>query len=216
MGPPIETPNWLRLNGDFRAGSWLKKFRASRTSLRKNSKASPWNSLVPERVAMFTIAPELRPYSALNVWLSTLNSETVLIDGWNVIWFCAMSFRLIPFTMKFTVSSRLPAVLNAKEPCPRSGAVRNPFCGGVTEPGMSRPRSTKCRPLSGTSCTVRWSMTAPTEIVVDSTMGLAPVTWISSATLPTVSWKSAVTVDPTPRTTSVVSVLKPGSSAWMR
>jgi len=42
-----------------------------------------------ERVAMLTMAPELRPYSALNVELSTLNSDTVLIDGWNVIWFCA-------------------------------------------------------------------------------------------------------------------------------
>ena len=34
---------------------------------------------------MFTIAPEFRPYSALNVELSTLNSCTVLIEGWNVI-----------------------------------------------------------------------------------------------------------------------------------
>jgi len=36
---------------------------------------------------MFTTPPELRPYSALSVWLSTLNSETVLTEGWNVIWF---------------------------------------------------------------------------------------------------------------------------------
>jgi hypothetical protein len=50
-----------------------------------------------------------------------------------------MSFRLTPLIMKLTVSSRAPAVLNANEPCPRSGAVRNPFWGGVTEPGISRP-----------------------------------------------------------------------------
>jgi hypothetical protein len=37
--------------------------------------------LLPDRVAMLTIAPELRPYSALNVELSTLNSDTVLIEG---------------------------------------------------------------------------------------------------------------------------------------
>ena len=104
---------------------------------------------------MLTIAPELRPYSAPNVELSTLNSWTVLIDGWNVIWFCTMSFRLMPLIMKLTVSSRLPAVLNANDPWPRSGAVRNPFCGGVTEPGINSPRSTKWRPLSGISCTVR-------------------------------------------------------------
>jgi hypothetical protein len=30
--------------------------------------------------------------------------------------------------MKLTVSSRAPAVLNANDPWPRSGAVRNPFC----------------------------------------------------------------------------------------
>jgi hypothetical protein len=30
--------------------------------------------LLPERVATLTIAPELRPYSALKVELSTLNS----------------------------------------------------------------------------------------------------------------------------------------------
>ena len=63
---------------------------------------------------MLTTAPELRPYSALSVELSTLNSETVLIEGWKVIWFWTWSLRLIPLIMKLTVSSRLPAVLNAK------------------------------------------------------------------------------------------------------
>ena len=92
---------------------------------------------------MLTTAPELRPYSALRVWLSTLNSDTVLIEGWNVIWFCTWSLRLIPFTMKLTVSSRLPAVLNAKDPCPRSGAVRKPVWLGATEPGIKSPMSTK-------------------------------------------------------------------------
>src|SRR4029453_14595157 len=105
---------------------------------------------------MLTVAPELRPYSALKVELSALNSCTVFIEGWNVIWFWTMSLRLTPLIMKFTVSSRLPAVLMANEPWPRSGAVRNPFWGGVTEPGMSRPRSTKCRPLGGISWTGGW------------------------------------------------------------
>ena len=35
MGPPIEPPNWLRLNSGLRAGS--KKLRASKLSLRWNS-----------------------------------------------------------------------------------------------------------------------------------------------------------------------------------
>src|SRR3954454_13506402 len=81
IGPPMLAPNWLRRNGDCGAGSALKKFRESSASSRKNSNASPWKTLAPERVAMLTIAPELRPYSALNVELSTLNSDTVLIDG---------------------------------------------------------------------------------------------------------------------------------------
>ncbi len=148
IGPPRLAPNWLRLKGDFAVA---KRFRESKRWWRRNSKTSPWNSLVPERVAMFTMAPELRPYCALKVELSTLNSCTVLIEGWKVIWFWTMSLRLTPLIMKLTVSSRAPAVLNAKEPCPRRGAERNPFCGGATEPGMSRPRSTKCRPLRGIS-----------------------------------------------------------------
>src|SRR5512134_1233569 len=139
MGPPRLAPNWWRLNGDWGWGSRLKKFRASRSWWRKNSNTSPWRSLVPDRVAMLTTAPELRPYSALMVWLSTLNSDTVLIDGWKVIWFWTWSLRLMPFTMKLTVSSRFPAVLKANEPWPRRGAVRNPFWEGATEPGISRP-----------------------------------------------------------------------------
>ncbi len=142
---------------------------------------------MPERVAMLTIAPELRPYSAANVELSTLNSWTVLMDGWNVIWFCTMSLRLMPFTMKFTVSSRLPAVLNANDPWPRSGAVRNPFCGGVTDPGISSPRSTKCRPFSGISWTVRWLITVPTDTVAVSMTGASAVTLTCSATAATPS-----------------------------
>src|SRR5262252_3652984 len=121
---------------------------------------------------MLTMAPELRPYSALKVELSTLNSETVLIDGWNVIWFCDGSFRFTPLVMKFTVSSRLPAVLNAKDPWPRSGALRKPFWGGVPEPGIIRPKSTKWRPFKGISWTVRWEITWPIETVLVSRIGV--------------------------------------------
>ena len=212
MGPPRFAPNWLRVKRDFPAGGWLKKLRASKRSLRRNSKASPWKAFVPERVAMLTIAPELRPYSALKVWLSTLNSWTVLIDGWKVIWFCTMSLRFTPLIMKFTVSSRLPAVLKANEPWPLRGAVRNPDCGGVTEPGMSRPRSTKWRPLSGISCTVRWLMTWPTELVAVSITGASAVTVISSATPPRLSRKFWTTVRATSRRSSLATwVWKPGA-----
>src|SRR6185436_12577017 len=103
--------------------------------------------LLPERVATLTMAPELRPYSALNVELSTLNSDTVLIDGWNVTWLLARSFRLMPLIIRLTDVSRLPAEKNENAPCPRSGALSPAFCGGVTPPGISGPRSMKWRPL---------------------------------------------------------------------
>src|SRR4030095_3165019 len=67
------------------------------------------------------MAPELRPYSALKVELSALNSETVLIDGWKVIWFCTMSLRLMPLIWKLTVSSRLAAGLKADGAWPGKG-----------------------------------------------------------------------------------------------
>jgi hypothetical protein len=82
------------------------------------------------------MAPELRPYSALNVELSTLNSDTVLIDGWNVTCEFDRSFRLMPLTMKFTDVSRLPAVMNENAPWPRSGALSR------------RSAATCCRPAS--------------------------------------------------------------------
>ena len=68
-----------------------------------------------------TIEPELLPYSAENVELSILNSDVVLIDGWNVIWFWLISFRLMPLIWKFTESSRLPAVMNEFAPKPAAG-----------------------------------------------------------------------------------------------
>src|ERR1043166_5318608 len=111
-GPPRATPNWLRRKGGFLAS---EKLRASKASLRRDSNSSPWKAFEPERVAMLTMAPELRPYSALKVELSALNSETVLIEGWKVIWFCTMSLRLTPLIWKLTVSSRLPAVLKAND-----------------------------------------------------------------------------------------------------
>jgi hypothetical protein len=66
--------------------------------------------------ATLTIDPEFLPYSALNVELSTLNSDTVLIDGWKVTCELDRSFRLIPLIMKLTDVSRFPADMNEKEP----------------------------------------------------------------------------------------------------
>ena len=43
--PPAENPNWFLLKEGFSAS---KKLRASNLSLRRNSKALPWKSLVPD------------------------------------------------------------------------------------------------------------------------------------------------------------------------
>src|SRR5438034_5663318 len=90
------------------------------------------------------MAPELRPYSALNVELSTLNSDTVLIDGWNVTCELDRSFRLMPLIMKLTDVSRLPADMNENEPCPRSGALNGRHfvdLGPLMPGGSTSPRS---------------------------------------------------------------------------
>src|ERR1700746_1312546 len=99
------------------------------------------------------MAPELRPYSAGNDELSILYSASVSIGGGNGLCFCALSFRSPPSPSQLVVPSRAPAVLIPKEPCPRSGAERKPFAGGVIVPGVNKLRSVKGRPLRGISRT---------------------------------------------------------------
>ncbi len=78
-----------------------------------------------------------------------MNSEIVLIVGWNVTWFCTMSFRLIPLIMKLMASSRAPAVLKAKEPCPRSGAVKKAVRWRRNRPGNKQRQINKVAAVQG-------------------------------------------------------------------
>src|SRR5215813_2716953 len=191
IGPPPLAPKSLRLKGACGFGApvdvsrVLKSFRASSALLRKNSNNSAWYSFVPERVARLTMAPAFRPYCAGKEELSILYSARVSIGGWKVIWFCTLSFRLIPLTSQFVVSSRCPAVLMPKEPCPRSGAERNPFAGGATVPVVSKLRSVKWRPFRGISCTVLLLMIWPRLVVVVSTTAASAVISTVSAAWPT-------------------------------
>ena len=57
-----------------RLGGYLSESSADR--LRWNSKAEPWNSLVPPLVTMLTIAPWLRPYCAEKLLVMTWYSAT--------------------------------------------------------------------------------------------------------------------------------------------
>ena len=123
------------------------------------------------------------------------------------------SFRLIPLIMKLTAVSRLPADMNENAPWPRRGALRPAFCGGVTPPGISGPRSTKWRPFSGISCTVRSAITWPTDTRAVSTRGAAPVTVSDSVSAPTLSLKSMTMVCATPRSISRVCSWNPSMRA---
>jgi hypothetical protein len=106
--------------------------------------------------------------------------------------------------MKLTDVSRLPAEKNENDPCPRSGALRPAFWGGVTPPGINGPRSTKCRPFSGISCTVRSAITWPTDTVAVSISGDEPVTVTFSASVATPSLRLSTEVCAGPRSVSPV------------
>src|SRR5207249_6886591 len=79
-GPPRTPPNWFRWNGGRSAlpsPSWSSRSKIVRESnalFRRNSKSVPCNSLVPLRVTADTTAPVARPYSALKVVATILNS----------------------------------------------------------------------------------------------------------------------------------------------
>src|SRR5437867_12969735 len=80
IGPPRTPPNWFRRNGGSSAlpsplwSSKSKMVRASSALFRRNSNRVPCNSLVPLRVTAETTAPLARPYSALKVVATILNS----------------------------------------------------------------------------------------------------------------------------------------------
>lgn len=81
-GPPTVPPNWLNRKGArSRPLAFANQLLAWSLSFRRNSYSTPWNSLPPERVTMFTTAPAVRPYSAENALVWTLNSWSVSGDG---------------------------------------------------------------------------------------------------------------------------------------
>ena len=166
---------------------------------------------------MLTMEPEFRPYSAGKAELSILNSDKVSMGGWKVIWFCTGSFRLMPLTSQFVVSSRCPAVLTPKEPWPRSGKERKPLAGGVMVPGVSRLRSVKWRPFRGTSCTYLSLITCPILFVVVSRITASAVISTVAEASPTLSWMFCVTEVATGRSRPATNAFwKPAAVTSMR
>ena len=82
IGPPTVVPNWFCPNsGRGVPERFAKNSEASMLSLRRNSNAVPWTSLVPDLVTMLTFAPAAVPNSAevMLVWI--LNSWMASIEG---------------------------------------------------------------------------------------------------------------------------------------
>src|SRR5260370_35368003 len=86
-GAPSDPPNWLNLNGGRALPArFANQSLALSLSLRRNSYSVACGSLVPDLVMTLKIPPDARPYSALKLLVSTLNSSTAsglaLITGW--------------------------------------------------------------------------------------------------------------------------------------
>src|ERR1051325_9815630 len=81
-GPPRGPPYWFCRKTGFGAPlRFWKKLLASKTVLRKNSKAVPWNWFVPDFVTILTVPPPSFPNSASYKPVCTLNSSIASGDG---------------------------------------------------------------------------------------------------------------------------------------
>src|SRR5687767_1774746 len=104
IGPPSTKPNWLRDIGGFSLATGLKKPVAFSDVSRKNSHAAPCSLLVPLWYATLTVAPPARPYSALMLLVTTLNSATA--SGGGCITWLEKPWLLVPYALLSMPSSR--------------------------------------------------------------------------------------------------------------
>src|SRR5579864_4168085 len=111
IGPPSVAPNWFRLNAGLPPGG-VNKLRASKTWLRRNSKALPWRTLVPDFVVTTTCPPDDRPYSAEYIPVCTLNSSILSTEGRNEGAFIESLLLSMPLTVKLFEVSLDPDTLN--------------------------------------------------------------------------------------------------------
>src|ERR1700682_3284012 len=78
-GPPRANPKLLRVNpplGVIGVVALFWNVLADRAATRLYSYAEPWNVLLPDLVTRLTTPPLARPYSAVKLLVSTLNSCT--------------------------------------------------------------------------------------------------------------------------------------------
>src|SRR5713101_5444218 len=147
-GPDSDAPYWCRSRGGLGTAERAKKLRASKTSLRRYSKAVPWISLLPDLVETDT-TPAPRPNSAENVPVSTLNSRTDSTDGVTMTVLNVYSLLSIPSMSQALALACEPSAL--KLLAPRGLKVEaperfSPICPAVT-PGARYTSVAKFRPL---------------------------------------------------------------------
>ena len=134
IGPESWAPYWWRSRGAFGAVGRAKKFLASKASLRRNSKAVPCHSLLPDLVETET-TPEPRPNSAEKVPVSTLNSRTDSTEGMTMTVLKVCSLLSMPSMSHAFALAWEPRAL--KFEAPRGLKVEaperfSPDCPGVT------------------------------------------------------------------------------------
>ncbi len=160
---------------------------------------------MPERVAIETLAPELRPSSAVGFEVVTLNSCTLsglsrkrLFVGFGLV----DSLASIPSIVTFTAVDRAPLTFTVlPERC-------------VT-PGSYMSRLSGFRPLSGSETIDFCSITLPRVAVAVCRISEEAVTCTLSAAVPTSSRRSTTAGVPTWTVLLVrVTVLKPVASTF--
>src|SRR5438132_11033407 len=114
-GPDSDAPYWCRSRGGLGTAERAKKLRASKTSLRRYSKAVPWISLLPDFVETDT-TPAPRPNSAENVPVSTLNSRTDSTDGVTMTVLNVYSLLSMPSTSHAFAFAWEPSALKFEAP----------------------------------------------------------------------------------------------------
>src|SRR5512145_2455654 len=140
--------------GGFSPVTGLKNPVAFRSVSRKNSQPAPLNRFVPLRYATLMTPPALRPYSALMLLVTTLNSATASGDGC-MTWF-EKPWLLVPYALLSMPSSRKllnvlrrPLMLNE----PSRTVCDDPVLSADNlTPGLSSASAEYSRPFSG-SCT---------------------------------------------------------------
>ena len=191
-----------------------KKSRPFSLPLRKNSKASPWNELVPDLVTALTAAAVRPPSEASCVLVLSRNSCSASGNGSGM--FCPnhVSRCEAPSREYCTLKDVPPATEIWTPPfIVYAGAT---FCTTAAPP--NEIRSVGCRPLSGRSrirCV--FSTIVPTPTLRVSTCATSDWTSTLCATSPTSIFTSTTGLLPTCSTMPVCAkVRKPGNAASSR